>query len=172
MIHLIWSALNGIIVLYFLYLLIGFIVKGKQIFNTSFKVISIVVFLSGVLQIISASKNPKIENFIIISDDVNPQNRVVLKKIILEDNLSFNINMLLEYSVGKNEYIPIKSNSFLTGFVSGYQWEFKSIKINNFKPNEKVNYKVHGLLEWKLFGIIIYTESKIFEGEINKKSNL
>jgi hypothetical protein len=74
--------------------------------------------------------------------------------------------MHLKYSVEKNKFIPIESNSFLTGFVSGYVWEFKSIQTNNYKPNEKAEYIADGILKWNLLGIKIYSESKTFSGII------
>jgi uncharacterized membrane protein len=57
MIHLIWSTVNLIIVLYFLYLIFGFIAKGKQIFKPKYRVASIFILVIGVLQIYSASNS-------------------------------------------------------------------------------------------------------------------
>lgn len=166
MIHLIWSILNIIIALYFLYLIVGFIAKGKQIFKPQFKVISIFIMLIGIVQIISASNPEKSTNRITINDNYNKNNNSKLKKVTLEDNLTFDINMLVKYSVEKNEFIPIESNSFLTGFVSGYVWEFKTIQTNNYKPNEKGEFIAHGIFNWSLFGIKVYSESKTFSGII------
>lgn len=166
MIHLIWSIINGMIVLYFLYLIVGFIAKGKRIFKPQFKVVSIFVMVIGIIQIISASNSEKNTNRITINDDYNKKNNSKIKKVTLEDNLTFDINMHVKYSVDKNEFIPIESNSFLTGFVSGYVWEFKSMQTNNYKPNEKSEYIADGILKWNLFGITVYSESKTFVGII------
>ncbi|WP_418510269.1 hypothetical protein [Corallibacter sp.] len=168
MIHLIWSIINGMIVLYFLYLIVGFIAKGKRIFKPQFKVISIFIMVIGIVQIISASNSDKNINRITINEYYNKQNNSEIKKVILEDNLTFDINMHVKYSVEKNEFIPIESNSFLTGFVSGYVWEFKSIQTNNYKPNEKPEFIADGILKWNLFGINVYSESKTFSGIIEK----
>ena len=166
MIHLIWSIINGMIAFCFLYLIVGFIAKGKQIFKPQFKVISILIMVIGIVQIFSASNSEKSTNRITINDNYNKQNNSKVKKATLEDNLTFDINMHVKYSVEKNEFIPIKSNSFLTGFVSGYVWEFKSIQTNNYKPNEKAAFIANGILKWNLFGINIYSESKTFSGFI------
>lgn len=166
MIHLIWSIINGMIVLYFLYLIVGFIAKGKRIFKPQFKVVSIFIMVIGIVQIISASNSEKSTNRITMNDDYNKKNNSKVKKVTLEDNLTFDINMHVKYSVDKNEFIPIESNSFLTGFVSGYVWEFKSIQTNNYKPNEKSEYIADGILKWNLFGITVYSESKTFNGII------
>ena len=166
MIHLIWSIINGIIVLYFLYLIIGFIAKGKKIFKPQFKVVSIFIMVIGVVQIISASDSGKNSNRISITEDYDKRNNSKLKHVILENNWTFDIEMLVKYSIEQNEYIPIESNSFLTGLVSGYNWEFKSINTTNLNQNGKAEFIANGILNWNLFGITVYSESKTFNGTI------
>ena len=166
MVHLIWSIINGIIVLYFLYLIIGLLIKGKRIFKPQFKVVSICITVIGIVQIISASNTEKTTNRITITNDYIKQNNSKIKNITLEDNLTFDINMLVKYSIEQNEIVPIESNSFLTGIVSGYVWEFNSIEISNFKKNEKSEYIANGILKWNLFGITVLNEAKTFSGTI------
>ena len=166
MIHLIWSIINVVIALYFLYLIVGFIVKGKQIFKPQFKVVSFFIMVIGIVQIISASNSEKNNNRITIIKDFNKKNNSKIKTVTLENNLTFDINMHVKYSVEKKEFIPIESNSFLTGFVSGYIWEFNSIETNNYRPDKKTKYIANGILKWNLFGIKIYSESKTFSGII------
>jgi|TARA_B110000240_G_C13455085_1_gene434217 hypothetical protein len=166
MIHLIWSIINGMIVIYFLYLIVGFIAEGKRIFKPQFKVVSIFIMIIGIVQIISASNSEKNANRITITEDYNKKNNSKIKQVVLEENLTFDINMLVKYSIDQNEYIPIESNSFLTGLVSGYVWEFNSIDTNNFEPNKKSEFIANGILKWNLFGITVYSESKTFNGTI------
>ena len=166
MIHLLWSIINLIIVFYFLYLIVGFIRKGKRIFNPKFKVVSIFVMVIGIVQVISAANSDKKTNRITITNNNNKKNNSKVEKVTLEDNLTFDINMLVKYSFEQNELIPIESNSFLTGFVSGYDWKFTSIKTNNYKPNGKAEFTANGILKWNLFGITVYNESKTFNGTI------
>ena len=166
MIHLIWSIINGMIVIYFLYLIVGFIAEGKRIFKPQFKVVSIFIMIIGIVQIISASNSEKNANRITITEDYNKKNNSKIKQVVLEENLTFDINMLVKYSIDQNEYIPIESNSFLTGLVSGYVWEFNSIDTNNFEPNKKSEFIANGVLKWNLFGITVYSESKTFNGTI------
>ncbi len=162
MIHLLWSIINLIIVFYFLYLIVGFIRKGKRIFNPKFKVVSIFVMVIGIVQVISAANSEEKTNRITITNNYNKKNNSKVEKVKLEDNLTFDINMLVKYSIEQNEWISIESNSFLTGFVSGYDWEFTSIETNNYKPDGKSEFTANGILKWKLFGINIYSEPKTF----------
>ncbi|QLG45893.1 hypothetical protein [Costertonia aggregata] len=167
MIHLIWSIINGMIVIYFMYLIVGFISKGKRIFKPQFKVVSILIMLIGIVQVISASNSEKNSNRITINEAFNKKDNSEIKQVVLEDNLTFDINMLVKYSIDQNEYIPIESHSFLTGLVSGYVWEFNSIDTNSFEPNKKSEFIANGILKWNLFGITVFSESKTFNGTIN-----
>ena len=72
--------------------------------------------------------------------------------------------MHVKYSIEQTELVAIESNSFLTGFVSGYEWEFTSIETNNYKPSENAKFSANGVLKWNLFGITVYNESKTFNG--------
>lgn len=164
MIYLIWSLINGIVILYFLYMIVGFITKGKQIFRPKFKFVPICIMVLGIVQIISASNLEENSNRISITPDYNKIDNLKIKEVTLEDNLTFDINMLLKYSIEQNDFIPIESSSFLTGFVSGYVWEFKSIETNNYKLNEKMDYTATGILKWNLFGITVYSQPKTFSG--------
>lgn len=167
MLHLIWSITNGIIILYFLFLVIGFIVKGKKIFKSQSKFVSIAIMVIGIVQIISAANSEKSTNRITITEDYNNKNNSEIKKVTLEDNLTFDINMLVKYSVDQNDFIPIESNSCLTGLISGFVWQFESIQTNNYRPNEKTEFIAEGILKWNLFGISVFNESKIFSGTID-----
>ena len=166
MIHLLWTLLNASLIIFFFYLIFGFIIKGKKIFNPRIKVVSILLMVLGITQIISATKTPKNSNRITITTDYKKTNNSKIKEILLEDNLVFDINLYVKYSVDKNEYIPIESYSFLTGLISGYNWEFKSFETQVYKTNEKATFTADGVLKWNLFGINIYSEYKTFSGII------
>lgn len=120
----------------------------------------------GIVHIISASSSEKNSNRITITENYDKKNNSKIKQVILEDNLTFDINMLIKYSIEQNDYIPIESNSFLTGIVSGLVWEFQSIYTNIYKPTGKAEYTVDGILKWNLFGITVYNEYKTFNGTI------
>lgn len=166
MIHLLWTLLNASLIIFFFYLIFGFTIKGKKIFNPKIKVFSILIMTLGIIQIISAAKTSKNSNRITITTDYKKTNSSKIKKIVLEDNLVFDINLNIKYSIENKEYIPIESYSFLTGLVSGYEWEFKAIETQIHKTNEKATFTAEGVLKWNLFGINVYSEYKTFSGII------
>lgn len=167
MLHLIWSLLNVIVLLYFAYLLVGFIAVGRQIFNPKLKVVSAIILVIGVVQIASASSKEESNQQIIITQDYDPQNDSTIKEVLLEDNLTFDINMFVEYSLEENEYVPVESKSYLTGIVYGYEWEFKSIQTHNYEAKKKADFTADGVLKWNLLGITVYSQLKSFKGTIN-----
>lgn len=166
MIELFWSILNISILLLFLYLFVGFLFKGKKIFEGRFKNLSIAILILGVIQIVSANDSDKFDNTINIDNDYNQKNSTQTSKLILEDNLAMNNNLSITYSSENEVLIPIKATSYLTGFVSGYEWKIKSINTSSKTKNEKKHYTASGILEWKIFGIKIYSQEKSFTGRI------
>jgi len=166
MIHLLWTLLNASLIIFFFYLIFGFIIKGKKIFNPRIKVASILLMVLGITQIISATKTPKNSNRITITTDYKKTNNSRIKKVLLEDNLVFDINLRVKYSIENNNYIPIESYSYMTGLISGYNWEFKSFETQVYKTNEKATFTAGGVLKWNLFGINAYSEYKTFSGII------
>lgn len=131
-----------------------------------FKTISILLMVIGTIQIISASHSKKNSNKIEIKELYNKNSDSELKHVVLEDNLTFDINMFVKYSIEQNEHIPIESNSVLSGFVMGYEWEFNSIDTKKLNSNGKAEFTANGTLKWNLFGFTLYGESKTFKGLI------
>ena len=114
----------------------------------------------GVVQIISASISEKNTKKITIANDYKSKYNTKLEQFVLVDNLTFNIEMTVEYVLDQEKYISIESSSYLTGFISGYTWEFESFITENDESNIKPEYIVHGTLKWNILGIPVYNESK------------
>lgn len=163
MIHLIWSGLNLIILLYFFYLIIGFIIKGKKIFKPQFKIASIALMVIGIVQIVSATESEENTNRISFVENHDKMNGNKIAQVLLENNLTFDIHMSVTCRVDKKDFIPIESYSNLNGLVSGFDWEYKSVVINRNNRNE-IEYHLNGVLQWNLFGISIYRQAKTFDG--------
>lgn len=163
MIYLLWSLINVFLPLYFFYLLFSFLAKGKRFFNPKYKTFQILFLVIGVTQIIVASSTDKANQNIYLKDDHANFNSSKMVHHMVEDNWTMNIHFLLEYSVHGNKYIPLKSSSFLSGFVSGYDWELLSVDGVGIEDGRGTVWYVNGNLQWKLFGTTIYSQNKIFQ---------
>ncbi|MCL6219966.1 hypothetical protein [Zunongwangia pacifica] len=166
MIQLLWSILNITILLFFLYLFVGFLFQGKKIFEGKFKSLSIAILVLGVFHIVSANDTEKLDHSININNDYNPENNTLIKTIILEDNLTMKFNLSILYSNSNGTLIPIKATSYLSGLLCGYDWKIKSVNTSNKDGKQKKKFTAIGTLEWKLFGIKIYSQRKSFKGRI------
>ncbi|WP_020534531.1 hypothetical protein [Lewinella cohaerens] len=167
MIYLIWSIINLAVLFFFFYLITGFIRKGKSFFNPQLKVVSILVMVVGIFQLLSATGLEENSNQIEITQDYDNNNPSKIEELVLEDHLTFDINLLVKYSIDQNDFIPTESNSFLTGFISGYEWEYTLIQTNSYTSNQKAEFEAKGILKWKLFGVNLYNETKTFSGTLN-----
>ncbi|MDT0676591.1 hypothetical protein [Autumnicola musiva] len=165
MIQLFWSILNITILLFFLYLFVGLLFQGKKIFEGKFKNLSIAILILGVFHIVSANDSEKLDS-IIIDDNYNLENSTQSETIILEENMTMNINLSVVYSNKNEVLVPIRATSYLTGLVSGYDWKIESVNTTDKNEKEKNDFIASGILEWKLFGITIYSQEKTFEGKI------
>ena len=161
--YLIWSILNISVALCFLYLIVGFLIKGKKIFKPGFKVISICFLLFGIVQVLLVTASETHVNRITIEGVFNKEGIIQQKNTHLEENLTFDINLNVTYSKHQNECILIESTSSLTGFISGYDWELKSIQTTTNTTHNACEFSVEGILKWQLFGITIYNEIKTFQ---------
>ena len=165
MIQLFWSILNITILLFFLYLFVGFLFQGKKIFEGKFKSLSIAILILGVFHIVSANDSEKVDRFI-IDDNYNLENNDHSETIILEDNMTMKINLSVVYSNKNEALIPTQATSYLTGIVSGYDWKLESIDTTEKIDEEEKDFIAIGILKWKLFGITIYSQEKSFKGKI------
>ena len=166
MVQLFWSILNIIFLLFFAYLFVGIIFQERKIFKGKFRSLSIAILILGVLHIVTANNSEESNHTINIYNDYNKENSTLIRTIILEDNLTMNIDLSILYSNNNETLIPVKATSTLSGLVSGYDWKIKSINISNKTKGEKKSFVVYGVLDWKLFGIKFYSQPKSFKGKI------
>lgn len=160
MIELIWSLLNIIILLFFIYLFFGFLFQGKKIFQGKFKNLSIIILILGVVQIISATRNDEHKNSIEFRNQVEHNYPITTKNVILENNLTKNYKLSIVYSRENETHFPKKGTISMTGLTSGFDLELISLY------NDNDVFYVTAIQNWSLFGIQIYRQEKNFEGRI------
>ncbi|WP_075341144.1 hypothetical protein [Tenacibaculum agarivorans] len=157
MIYFMWSLINLITLIYLLFFI------NKRVLKHKTKSFSATIIIIGIILLGSNSSSNKINNHIKITDTYNRNNKLIIKYIKLEDNLIFDINSSIQYSVDGNKHIPIDCHSYITGFSSGFVWELKSI----YNLNQTGNLTATGVLKWNLLGINIYSELKNFDISFN-----
>ncbi len=72
------------------------------------------------------------------------------------------INSSKEITSQKNT--PINAYSGTTGLVMGTKWKSQNINVLKTANDNKFKYVVYGVIEWKLLGATLYTQTKVYEG--------
>ncbi len=176
MLHLFWLLLNIAIGIYFL--LICF--KATKLVREKIGLIATLILVFGLLSFIGNAKH---------QNDIKEPNANQMKtwKFATEDNLNNNDTYLMNIDLEKNSIstyylaikygktfqnklnMPISAYSNSEGFGSSTKWTPNLIILNKTSDNNKFEYNVSGIVEWKLLGFTIYTESKNYKGLANVK---
>ncbi|WP_298424318.1 hypothetical protein [uncultured Kordia sp.] len=117
----------------------------------------------GVLGIINAKDNEYNNTYALYGNDIETKNTRSVD-LRMDDSLSliFHLDIRLKQN-SKGALIPSYSSSSLSGFISGFEWEYKYVDIDE-NTDGTFSYEANGLLYWKLFGIKFYTQNKDFKG--------
>ena len=168
MIELIWGILNVAIFIYFI--IICF--KVIKIVRENLGGIAMLVFVVGLISFMSTSDSQKekikifeIKDESIIEGEEKIDEHIFTKDLILDDELSTSIIATFTFKEYGQQFRVLKVYTMMTGFVSGTDWKASNVAINKNNGNS-YNYHILGTKDWKILGIIIYTESKEFKGTV------
>ena len=119
-------------------------------------------------QVIKNTSRIKIWTF--CSDDKVEPN-TINKDCVIEKLSVFQINLGLTYGLDKvtKQNVPINAYSITTGLIAGFKWMPSMISVIKSENNKGFNCYVNGTLEWKLFGMTIYSQPKALSGFIETK---
>ena len=171
MTYLIWGLLN--IGLFLFFIVICF--KATKLVREKLGLFASIIFVFGLLSFVGHSNNDddnkepnsnQIKTWKFISEDSLNRNATYLLDVNLEKTLVSKYDLGIKY--GKDRQgemnIPISAYSSTTGFISGTNWKPVSIIVNRTSDNNKFEYFVDGVVEWKLLGATIYSQLKEYKG--------
>lgn len=171
MTYLLWSLLN--IGLFLFFIVICF--KATKLIREKIGIFASIIFVFGLLSFIGHSNNDndnnepnsnQIKTWKFVSEDPLSRNATYSLEIDLEKTLVSKYELGIKY--GKDNQgqmnIPISAYSSTTGFISGTNWKPVSIIVNRTSDNNKFEYFVDGVVEWKLLGATIYSQLKDYKG--------
>ncbi len=173
--YLIWSLINIGLIIYF------FIIcyRAIKLLKEKFGLLTSIFFVIGLLSFASQSNDVnnqvnksasqrKIWTF--YSDTITNPSTITIKDCVVEKTLSFQIILDVTYGLDKKtkQNTPINASSNITGLVAGFKWTPIVIAVDKNERNKGLDYAVAGILEWKLFGLTVYSQSKSFSGFIEK----
>ena len=171
MLYLIWGLLNISLFLYFL--IICF--KATRLVREKAGLLASIIFVVGLLSFIGQSNNNsdnkepnsnQIKTWKFISEDSINRNSTSSLDIVLEKTLVSKYNFGLKYGKDHRQLnVPISAYSSTSGFVSGTNWKPIAIVVNRTADNNKFEYFVDGVVEWKILGLTIYSQLKGYKGK-------
>ena len=171
MIYLLWGLLN--IGLFIFFIAICF--RATKLIREKIGLFAAIIFVFALLSFIGHSNNDndnkepnsnQIKTWKFETKDSINRNATYLLDIDLEKTLVSKYELGIKYGKEKEGTIniPISAYSSITGFISGTTWKPISIIVNRTTDNNKFEYVVDGVVEWKLFGTTIYSQLKEYKG--------
>ncbi|RRB07503.1 hypothetical protein [Larkinella rosea] len=174
MLYLIWTLVNIGLFVYFIFLCAqsARLLKEKTGFYAS------VIFVFGLvsLAVNSGRKtsifkgNPDERTWKLVEKKEIIPNSIRFSEQAIDDNMLFSILLRVENGTEKTtaKTIPVEAHSFVIGSITGYQWEPTLISVNATN-GANYAYRVIGILHWKLLGISLYSQPKMYAGIVGMK---
>ena len=167
MLELLWGILNIAILIYFI--IICF--KAIKIVRDNLGGIATLVFVMGLLSFISKpnEENNKVKTFKIkdesIIKGVEKSNRNVFsQEIVLEKELASTIRATITFKEYDQKIRLLNAYAYRSVFVSGIDWKASNVDITKNTDNS-YNYQITGTKDWRILGLRVYTQFKIFKGK-------
>lgn len=162
MFYLFWGLLN--IALFIFFIRICF--RATQLVKEKIGLLASVVFVFGLL-FIGCSNNSTADQYktwtFTSNDNVN-QNSDFSIPVILEKNLTSTYNLYINCAKDQHQNnIPESAQSSVTGFIAGTNWKPLNVTVNRIN-NDKFQYSITGIVEWRLLGAKLYTQFKSYDG--------
>jgi hypothetical protein len=166
-----WGLLNIGLLLFFIVTCL----RGTKLIREKYGMFASVVFVFGLLSFAEQPNNGidnkepnsnQVKTWKFASADSLNRNATFLIAIQLEKTLVSTYQLGIRYGKDKQGQvnIPISADSWMTGFISGTHWKPSSIIVNRTDNNNNFEYFVEGIVEWKLLGATVYSQSKEYKG--------
>ncbi|UOK42213.1 MULTISPECIES: hypothetical protein [Flavobacterium] len=162
MVEIIWGILNIAILIYFV--IVCF--KSTKIIREKLGVFAALIFVFGLLSFVAVPKDESSKTKSFHFSNNKFHGNTYLKSVKLEDNLATEIELTVKFGENEKEKKILSAHTNRNGFVSGTNWKVEAVSVENSKKENKYLYEVSGILEWKILGLKIYSESKYFKGNI------
>ncbi len=171
MFYLLWALLNLTLLIYF----IAICFKATKLLRANSGWFVSIIFVFGFLSSTNFSNNEsnnpssnlnkfKTSDYI-LADSLNQDGKTSFLEIKLEDNFISEYNLNIIYSKNKQSInVPLNAYSDATGFMIGTNWKpFRTI-VKPTSNNNKFEYTVEGIVQWRLIGPLIYRQLKTYNG--------
>ena len=171
MLELLWGTFNIAVLIYFI--IICF--KATKIIRENMGGLAAFIFVFGLLSFISKPSEDTSQNKVFNLENETTKiehnkfnGNTYSREKILEDKLTTDIRIFISFGQNTSEKKILYAKVYRNGFVSGTDWKTTNIYVSKL---EKDNYEyiVIGTIDWRILGIKLYTQAKVFKGKIELK---
>lgn len=167
MLYLLWAILNIGVFLLFIYVTY----QATRLLRQKFGVGVALFFVIGLLSFVSSAGTEsedagfKPASQKSVSVNLQEQNHY---SALLEDNLAFEIklDLITNKATVQAPFEAVNYYTHVSGLVAGHKWKPAVATFNYNSSKSTIHYEVHGVIGWKLLGIQLYAQSKIYTGAI------
>ena len=167
MLELLWGILNIAILIYFI--IICF--KAIKIVRDNLGGIATLIFVIGLMSFIAKpnEENLKTKTFnfnvkSISKGEEKSNGNNFSQNIVLENKLVSTIRATIAFKEDDQKIRLLYAYADRSGFVSGIDWKVSNIDISKNADNS-YNYQITGTKDWRILGLRLYTQFKIFKGK-------
>lgn len=169
MLELIWTLLNISLLIYFLLICL----KAIKFIRENLGRLATPVFMLGLLSFISKpyTEDNKVkifkisDNTQITTDDDKLRGHNFSQEIVLEEKLLTTISATISFKEYDQKVKVVSLYSDIYGFVGGIDWSPSTVMLNK-NTDASYHYEIGGTKDWRLLGIRIYAQQKVFKGRI------
>jgi hypothetical protein len=176
MLYLLWGLIN-------LALIIGFLIlcfKATTLVKNNIGKPAALLFAVGLISFGSRQNDnsqltevldDQVRSEFIVRPDSLRKNTSGMLHIILKDNLVSKYMLSIDYGVKKpdNLNIPYHAYAGATGFTLGTEWKPERIEVKRTENNNRFQYSVYGHTQWKLLGLQLAEDSRVYDGFVQVK---
>jgi hypothetical protein len=163
MLALLWTLLNTALLLVFIFLCIN----ATKLLRNKYGIFASVLFAFVLLSFVGRpGKSEPIKKWQFIPE--NQTNRLTEKHlwVNLEETISAKYELGIRYRQDEKtlQILPTEAFTKATGWLGGTYWVPDHVSVHVTKPNTEFRYVVKGKLKWNLLSVIIYVQTKTYQG--------
>lgn len=165
-VYILWALLNIGLFVYFLFICL----QGLKLIREEIGLFAAIIFVLGILSFRSYNdnKNPQPnqhKKWQFATKDSLALNEIKHLNVDLENTVMSSYLLNIHYGKDKNQMkIPISAYSSTSGFIVGTIWKPEVVDVEVTANNTKFKYWVNGVVDWKLFGLKLFSQSKTYKG--------
>ena len=165
MLYLLWSLLNFALILLFLYVAY----RATRLLRKDLGLAAAIFFAIGFLSFINSPGYKEAQNSFNLNEQAKAdtqQQQQLVQTVMIEENAAFDTHLQLTYNRQQAQALPqpIAAKVYTSGLVLSHSLKVMDTIVTYDAATKSWNYQLYGVLHWRLLGMKVYTQTKMFEG--------